>query len=100
MKNIKALLLLTTIVATTTYSYDSEEAKEMYEADCTKCHDSKVFTRKETKVKNLSTLKKQVHRCVASQELSWFDEDEENVTKYLNDEFYKFKTISIQKKKD
>ncbi len=82
------------MLATSTYSfaYDAEEAQSMYEEDCTKCHDSSVFTRpaKDRKVNDLSTLKKQVSRCVGATGASWFEEDEENVVQYLNENFYKF----------
>ena len=87
-------LIVSTLLAFSTYSfaYDAEEAKSMYEEDCTKCHDSSVFTRpaKERKVNDLTALKKQVSRCVGATGASWFEEDEENVVHYLNENFYKF----------
>ena len=86
-----ALFSISTTVVT---AADLEEGQSMYEEDCTKCHDSSVFTRKERKVNDLGALKKQVHRCVTSQGYSWFDEDEENVTAYLSKAFYKFKKLN------
>jgi len=87
-------ILLTTLLAFSigSYAYDAEEAQSMYEEDCTSCHDSSVFTRpaKERKVNDLGALKKQVHRCVGVTGASWFEEDEENVVQYLNENFYKF----------
>ncbi len=90
MKNIFLIALLT--IGVNSFAYDAEEAKSMYEEDCTKCHDSSVFTRpaKERKVNDLGALKKQVSRCVSITESSWFEEDEENVVHYLNENFYKF----------
>ncbi|MBL4659515.1 MAG: hypothetical protein JKY19_04100 [Alcanivoracaceae bacterium] len=90
MKFKFSILLLSIIFTSTTFAIDTEEGKDMYEEDCTQCHDSSVFTRKDKKVDTFDALKKQVHRCVTSQGYSWFEEDEENVTAYLNDTFYKF----------
>lgn len=90
MKFYKLFILFTIFLTTTGNAFDLEEAKEMYTEDCTKCHDSKVFTRKDRKVKNLLALKKQVHSCVANTGASWFEEDEENVVNYLSETFYKF----------
>ncbi len=90
MKKIFLIALLT--ISVNSFAYDAEEAKSMYEEDCTKCHDSSVFTRpaKERKVNDLAALKKQVSRCVGATGASWFEEDEENVVHYLNENFYKF----------
>jgi len=90
MKFKFSILLLTIIFTSVTSAVDTVEGKDMYQEDCTKCHDSSVFTRKDRKVNNLESLQKQVHRCVTSQGYSWFDEDEENVTAYLSNAFYKF----------
>ena len=68
------ILLITLCFASLSHAYDVDEAKEMYSEDCTKCHDSKVFTRKDTKVKNLAALKKQVH-VVEFWEASSFSND-------------------------
>ncbi len=88
----KKLLPTLLSISTLSFAYDAEEAQSMYEEDCTKCHDSSVFTRpaKERKVNDLATLKKQVSRCVGATGASWFEEDEENVVEYLNKNFYKF----------
>lgn len=89
--NVKLKILLLAIgFSSVSVAADLEEGKDMYEEDCTKCHDSSVFTRKDRKVNDLDALKTQVHRCVTSQGYSWFDEDEENVVAYLSESFYKF----------
>ena len=90
--NIKTLLLGLTLISFSCLlvAADLDEGQSMYEEDCTKCHNSSVFIRKDRNVNNLKSLKKQVHRCVTSQGYSWFDEDEENVVAYLSETFYKF----------
>ena len=97
---MKKILLPTLLsISALSFAYDAEEAKSMYEEDCTKCHDSSVFTRpaKERKVNDLATLKKQVSRCVGATGASWFEEDEENVVEYLNQNFYKFAKENAEK---
>jgi len=93
MRNTLKTLIIATVFSSTSFAADLDEGKEMYQEDCTKCHDSSVFTRpaKERKVNDLEALKKQVHRCVTATGSSWFEEDEENVVAYLSETFYKFK---------
>jgi cytochrome c5 len=88
---LKAILIALTF-SSINIAADLDEGKDLYQEDCTKCHDSSVFTRpsKERKVNDIAALKKQVHRCVAATGASWFDEDEENVVAYLSETFYKF----------
>lgn len=90
--NKTALIFTSLLISNLALAVDLDEGKELYEEDCTKCHDSSVFTRPaaERKVNDFATLKKQVHRCVAATGASWFDEDEENVVAYLDENFYKF----------
>ena len=99
MKQLKTFVFVAISFTTISNAYDAEEAKEMYQADCTKCHDSSVFTRasEDRKVNDIESLKKQVHRCVGATGASWFEEDEENVVQYLDKTFYKF-TTEIKKK--
>ena len=95
MKYKLTTLLFAVVFSSISFAVDIDAGKDMYDEDCTKCHDSSVFTRKNRKVNNIDTLKNQVHRCVTSQAYSWFEEDEENVTAYLNDAYYKFSKTTI-----
>ena len=100
MKKITSVILPLLAFSTITLAVDLDEGKELYEEDCTECHDSSVFTRpsKQRKVNDFAKLKTQVHRCVNMTGASWFDEDEENVVAYLNKEFYKFSKEKSNKK--
>jgi len=102
MKRTLKLLILASILLSITLvnAADTEEGKASYEEDCTSCHDSKVFTRKDRKINELTALKKQVHKCVVATEASWFEEDEENAVAYISETFYKFaKDKEAQSKK-
>ena len=93
MKNIKLfqyITLLTLFFAMSSIAADLKEGQSLYEKDCTKCHDSSVFTREERKINDADSLKAQVKNCVSATGASWFEEDEDNVTAYLTKSFYKF----------
>lgn len=65
--------------------------KNLYEANCTTCHGSEVYTREDRMIDSLSGLESQVRRCESSLELRWFDDQIMDVTQLLNDRYYHFK---------
>jgi mono/diheme cytochrome c family protein len=70
---------------------DLEKGKSLVAENCTKCHDDRVYTRKDRRVTTLDGLNAQVRRCESSLGLKWFDDDIDNVAAYLNQSFYHFK---------
>ena len=67
------------------------EGKELNTDNCTKCHNTSVYTKKDRKVKTLSVLTARVQRCNAKTGAG-LDEDElKTLTLFLNTEYYKFK---------
>lgn len=85
-----ALLPLALAASPVSYATDPDNGKALHDDNCMHCHNTSVFSRKNHMVKSLPALKKQVYRCQLSQDLQWFDEEIEDVTAYLNKEFYKF----------
>jgi len=76
---------------------------KLYQANCISCHASmfdgkanEIFTRKERKVKTLEGLKARVQMCATNLNLQWFDEEVDDVTTYLNQEFYHFKPVEAE----
>lgn len=69
---------------------DSAEGKRLYDASCTGCHDTGVFTRKTRSVQSLDALKQQLNSCghASGKELS--PAQKQDIVKYLNDQFYRF----------
>jgi hypothetical protein len=63
----------------------------LYQEHCIKCHGSEVYTRADRKVTSLDGLGRQVRRCETALSLRWFDEDIDEMTRFLNDRFYQFK---------
>ena len=69
---------------------DVHQGKVLVDKHCQECHQSEVYTRPDRLVKTLPGLQKQVRRCEQALGLTWFDEDIDNASTYLNHEFYKF----------
>ncbi len=70
---------------------DGAEGKRLHDANCAGCHDASVYTRKDHRVRSLEGLKQQVANCthMAQKDLSLVER--QNIVKYLNDHFYKFR---------
>ena len=69
---------------------DLNRGKTLTEKNCVRCHGSDVYTRENRRVSSLSGLHKQVRRCEQMLGLAWFDDDINNVSGHLNQEYYKF----------
>ncbi len=76
---------------------DISLGKTLHAKHCIACHTSltggkpdSLYTRADRRVTTLEGLTNQVRRCELSLGLQWFDEDIENVTGFLNQEFYGF----------
>ena len=70
---------------------DPKAGKTLHDKSCVACHDSKMYTRAERKVKTPAQLAGRVSGCNANTGAGWFPEEELNVSSYLNQQFYKFK---------
>ena len=64
--------------------------ESIHQANCTKCHNSEVYTRADHKVTSLEGLGKQVRMCDTQLETQLFPEDLDKVITYLNETYYKF----------
>ena len=78
---------------------DLANGKKIDQQKCYSCHAKKtgfgngdmIYTRSDSKVKNLQNLKTMVARCNTELRLDLFPEDEADVTAFLNKQFYKYK---------
>lgn len=70
---------------------DATEGKRLHDANCTACHDSSVYTRKDHKVGSLGGLGKQVENCTHMAQKEFTPAEKQDIVKYLNDQFYRFK---------
>ena len=85
------LALFLSIAATTTQAADIKNGKKLQQKNCMSCHDDGMYTREDRFIKKLSSLRSQVQRCESTLGLTWFDEEIDDVTAYLNKQFYNFK---------
>lgn len=99
MKSI-ALTLVTAFSLSFITSAQAEEmphGMSLHNNNCVACHarmtggdGSTLYTRADRKVTSLPKLAAQVRRCETNLGLTWFDEDVEAVTEYLNATHYQF----------
>jgi hypothetical protein len=68
---------------------DIDRAQLLYENHCQLCHEDWAHTREQRRVKTIDGLRRQVSSWSAHAGLSWSREDIEQVTRYLNERFYK-----------
>lgn len=70
---------------------DSADGKRLHDANCTGCHDTGVYTRKDRIVRSADALKNQVAGCVHAAKKEFSATQRQNIVKYLNDQFYHFR---------
>lgn len=78
------------ILPVVTYSADINHGMELHQEHCMRCHQSEIYTRQNRIVNNLEQLAKRVRECELANELTWFEEDVEDVIAYLNANYYMF----------
>lgn len=76
---------------------DTVAGKALHEKNCITCHASSyggdgsiIYTREYNKIKTSKGLLTQVRNCNTMLGLKWFDDEELNVSAYLNQTYYKF----------
>ncbi len=78
-------------------SGDAKAGKALVDKHCISCHASSfggdgsgIYTRDYRKVKSSKGLVAQIRNCNTMLGLKWFEDEELNVAKYLNQSYYKF----------
>ena len=95
---IGSLILLSGIASAEPFtSADANAGKALVAKNCVSCHaesfggdGSSIYTREFRKVKTAKGLVAQVRNCNTMIGLKWFEDEELNVAKYLNQTYYKF----------
>jgi len=65
-------------------------AGSYHDSNCTRCHDSRVYTRDNRRVGSYPQLQAQVARCDAQLGTKLFPDDLATLVDYLNDSYYRF----------
>ena len=89
MKNIPWQILVISVIGPAAAA-DIENGDDLHFENCTGCHDETVYTRENRNVQSMERLGLQVRFCKDSLELSWFDEDVDDVVEFLNQNYYHF----------
>ena len=89
---MKALIpfLLAQAIAWPVAAADIENGDDLHFEHCTGCHDDSVYTREDRNVRSFERLGQQVRFCKDTIGLTWFDEDVDDVTEYLNQTYSRF----------
>ncbi|MCK4708061.1 MAG: cytochrome c [Gammaproteobacteria bacterium] len=69
---------------------DSKNGDKLHGNNCTRCHDSAVYTRENKRVSTLPKLGKQVRFCKDNLGIAWFDDEVNDVVDFLNTNYYHF----------
>jgi cytochrome c553 len=84
------LILLAPSAYATSLPGDSTEGKRLLEANCMKCHQTDIFTRKDRKIQSLDALKEQLMACSHAANVEFSTSEMQSLIRYLNDQFYHF----------
>lgn len=90
MKTINIAITSLLLFLTTNAQASPENGGNLHQESCVKCHSTNVYTRNNTRVKDLPGLGKQVRFCKNNLGITWFTEDVDDVVQYLNKNYYKF----------
>lgn len=78
---------------------DVENGAKLHTENCLSCHQSmfeddgnKIYTREDRRVTDADKLHNQVQRCSLNLKLEWFDSEINDVSAYLEQQFYQFNT--------
>ncbi len=69
---------------------DGAAGKRLFDAHCTTCHQTDIFTRKDRKIQSLDALKEQLVACSHAAKTEFSASEMQDLLKYLNDQFYRF----------
>lgn len=69
---------------------DAAKGKALHDKQCVACHDNKVYTRADRRVKTVEGLMGQVNGCVRQTGAKLDSKQIDDVIKYLDESFYKF----------
>ena len=101
---MKSLCLIAGLLLVNSYAQaepfkaaDANAGKALVEKNCISCHASSyggdgsaIYTRDYRKVQSAKGLVAQIRNCNTMLGLKWFEDEELNVAKYLNQSYYKF----------
>lgn len=85
-----SLVILLTAGARAALPGDSAAGKRLHDTNCTGCHGTEVYTRKNRLVRSLPALREQLEGCNHMAKKNLSPTETQNIIKYLNDQYYHF----------
>ncbi len=76
--------------STSLFAFDLENGKALHDENCVRCHTDKLYTSDKAKITSYEKLHARVRQCELMAELTWFDDEIDDVTAYINANFYRF----------
>jgi hypothetical protein len=70
---------------------DTAKGKKLHQTNCTGCHDDKVYRRTDRRITTFEALQGQINACGHQVKKDFSRENIDDMVKYLNDTYYKFK---------
>ncbi|MEE8387961.1 MAG: hypothetical protein V3R65_05245 [Acidiferrobacterales bacterium] len=70
---------------------NNKNGGKLHQRSCTACHDSKVYTRKDRKIRSINGLEGRVETCSINLNTHYTDGQNSDIVKFLNDNYYQFK---------
>lgn len=85
-----SLIIISVCFTALSNAADVENGNLLHSESCTACHGSEMYTRANRRVQTLPQLGVQVRFCKNNLGIIWFDDEVEDVTDYLNENYYHF----------
>jgi cytochrome c553 len=70
---------------------DAARGEKLHAGQCQGCHDTRVYTRPDRRIRSAEGLMQQVNLCNQNLRKGFAKDQLDDLVKYLNDSFYKFK---------
>ena len=88
--NIVVIFFLLILTTAPVYSVDLANGERLHQENCMQCHTPEIYQRENRIVNNFDELDSRVRQCELTNELTWFDEEIDDVINYLNVNYYMF----------
>ena len=85
-----ALLFFLVTASTNAYAADAERGAQLYQNHCIACHAESVHERSGPKAESVADIRYQITRWQNVLNLSWSEQEIDDVLLYLNNRFYQY----------
>ncbi|MGB9148991.1 MAG: hypothetical protein WCB36_01970 [Burkholderiales bacterium] len=90
MNRIMNVVAMLVIVPTPAWAGDAERGKSLHDSQCIRCHDVKMYQREQHRAHDWNSLQGVVDHWQKEIKAQWTPADIDDVTTYLNQQFFRF----------